>query len=62
MIKDHLGRKVGLKIEYEWKPLYCDKCSSIRHDCAMKVHKRIRHPPIQDNHYRKRNLRKLLLR
>ncbi|XP_058774580.1 uncharacterized protein LOC131648869 [Vicia villosa] len=36
VIKDHLGKKIEQRIEYEWKPLYCHSCLKVGHDCSVK--------------------------
>ncbi|XP_058764837.1 uncharacterized protein LOC131638301 [Vicia villosa] len=38
-IKDCEGRKLQQPVEYEWKPLYCDRCKSIGHKCKDYVKK-----------------------
>ncbi|XP_058748829.1 uncharacterized protein LOC131621809 [Vicia villosa] len=38
-IKDCEGRKLMQPVEYEWKPLYCDRCKSIGHRCKDVVKK-----------------------
>ncbi|XP_058761495.1 uncharacterized protein LOC131634890 [Vicia villosa] len=38
-IKDCEGRKLQQPVEYEWKPLYCDRCKSIGHKCRDYVKK-----------------------
>ena len=35
-IMDHKGKLVEQKIEYEWRPMYCQSCLKIGHDCAIK--------------------------
>ena len=35
-IKDHKGKLMEQKIEYEWRPSYCQSCLKIGHDCATK--------------------------
>ncbi|XP_058725788.1 uncharacterized protein LOC131597091 [Vicia villosa] len=35
-IKDHNGREWKQKIEYEWRPKYCQSCLRIGHDCSNK--------------------------
>ena len=35
-IKDHKGKLMEQKIEYEWRPSYCQSCLKIGHDCAIK--------------------------
>ncbi|XP_058784375.1 uncharacterized protein LOC131659164 [Vicia villosa] len=35
-IKDCEGRKLAQKVEYEWRPLYCDQCQKIGHNCKTK--------------------------
>ncbi|XP_058746354.1 uncharacterized protein LOC131619255 [Vicia villosa] len=34
--KDHNGREREQKIEYEWRPKYCQTCLRIGHDCLIK--------------------------
>jgi hypothetical protein len=34
-IKDNEGNKMTQLVEYEWKPLFCDKCQKIGHKCAQ---------------------------
>ncbi|XP_058755378.1 uncharacterized protein LOC131628567 [Vicia villosa] len=38
-IKDCEGRKLLQPVEYEWKPLYCERCKSIGHKCKEYVKK-----------------------
>jgi hypothetical protein len=33
-IRDNEGNKMTQLVEYEWKPLFCDKCQKIGHKCA----------------------------
>ncbi|CAJ2662985.1 unnamed protein product [Trifolium pratense] len=33
-IKDSAGNKMKQVVEYEWKPLFCDKCQKMGHRCA----------------------------
>ncbi|XP_058776555.1 uncharacterized protein LOC131650866 [Vicia villosa] len=35
-IKDCEGIKLAQKVEYEWRPLYCDQCQKIGHNCKTK--------------------------
>ncbi|XP_058741419.1 uncharacterized protein LOC131613795 [Vicia villosa] len=35
-IKECEGRKLAQKVEYEWRPLYCDQCQKIGHNCKTK--------------------------
>ncbi|XP_058776169.1 uncharacterized protein LOC131650479 [Vicia villosa] len=35
-IRDHSGNEWEQKIEYEWRPKYCQTCLKIGHDCATK--------------------------
>lgn len=35
-IRDHRGKIVEQRIEYEWKPKYCHSCLKIGHDCSVK--------------------------
>ncbi|XP_058733882.1 uncharacterized protein LOC131605554 [Vicia villosa] len=35
-IKDQSGKEWDQKVEYEWRPKYCQTCLRIGHDCAMK--------------------------
>lgn len=37
VIKDHLGKRIEQSIEYEWKPIYCDKCLKVGHNCGAKT-------------------------
>ncbi|XP_058726095.1 uncharacterized protein LOC131597411 [Vicia villosa] len=39
VIKDCEGRRLMQPVEYEWKPLYCDRCYSIGHKCRDYVKK-----------------------
>ncbi|XP_058784781.1 uncharacterized protein LOC131659638 [Vicia villosa] len=38
-IKDCEGRKLLQPVEYEWKPLYCERCQCIGHKCKDYVKK-----------------------
>lgn len=31
-IKDNEGRKIQHKVEYEWKPQFCERCQKIGHN------------------------------
>jgi hypothetical protein len=31
-------------VEYEWKPVFCEKCQKFGHNCAVKVHKKVWQP------------------
>lgn len=33
-IKDNEGRRITQKVEYEWKPMFCDKCQKFGHKCG----------------------------
>ncbi|CAK8577790.1 unnamed protein product [Lathyrus sativus] len=44
-IKDHNGRILEQKIEYEWKPVYCQSCLRISHDCTLKKNAQQKPPP-----------------
>ncbi|XP_058722959.1 uncharacterized protein LOC131594767 [Vicia villosa] len=35
-IRDHSGKEWEQKIEYEWRPKYCQTCLKIGHDCATR--------------------------
>ncbi|XP_058768681.1 uncharacterized protein LOC131642459 [Vicia villosa] len=35
-IRDHSGKEWEKKVEYEWRPKYCQTCLNIGHDCATK--------------------------
>jgi hypothetical protein len=35
-IKDSEGEKMKQPVEYEWKPIYCDKCQKFGHQCGAK--------------------------
>ncbi|KAI5445140.1 hypothetical protein KIW84_013409 [Lathyrus oleraceus] len=36
-IKDCEGRKMKQVVEYEWKPLYCEKCQKMGHQCGATI-------------------------
>ncbi|XP_058783013.1 uncharacterized protein LOC131657658 [Vicia villosa] len=38
-IKDCEGRRLMQPVEYEWKPLYCERCNSIGYKCSDYVKK-----------------------
>ncbi|XP_058766770.1 uncharacterized protein LOC131640389 [Vicia villosa] len=35
-IKDHVGKKIEQKVEYEWRPRYCHSCLKVGHDCSQQ--------------------------
>ncbi|XP_058746194.1 uncharacterized protein LOC131619069 [Vicia villosa] len=35
-IRDQTGRRIEKKIEYEWRPRYCQTCLRVGHDCSLK--------------------------
>ncbi|XP_058774346.1 uncharacterized protein LOC131648621 [Vicia villosa] len=35
-IQDHSGKEWEQKVEYEWRPKYCQTCLKIGHDCSLK--------------------------
>ncbi|XP_058732715.1 uncharacterized protein LOC131604280 [Vicia villosa] len=38
-IKDNEGRKFTQFVEYEWRPLFCDKCKKLGHQCKEPLKK-----------------------
>lgn len=36
-IKDKNGNVVTQKVEFEWRPKYCDKCQAVGRNCALKT-------------------------
>ncbi|KAL5134431.1 Transposon TX1 uncharacterized protein [Glycine soja] len=39
-IKDYEGRKISQGVEYEWRPLYCEKCHKLGHQLKINEDKR----------------------
>jgi hypothetical protein len=33
-IRDNEGNKMKQLVEYEWKPIFCEKCQKVGHKCA----------------------------
>jgi hypothetical protein len=40
-IKDSEGNKLKQLVEYEWKPLFCDKCQKLGHKCEKTPPKKV---------------------
>ncbi|KAK2455257.1 hypothetical protein QL285_002729 [Trifolium repens] len=40
-IRDNEGNTMKQLVEYEWKPLFCDKCQKIGHICATDPPKKV---------------------
>jgi hypothetical protein len=40
-IKDSEGNKLKQLVEYEWKPLFCDKCQKLGHKCEQAPPKKV---------------------
>lgn len=40
IIKDAEGKKMQQRVEYEWRPSYCDKCQRLGHRCGEKTVKK----------------------
>lgn len=38
-LKDKEGKLMIQKVEYEWKPIFCEKCQIVGHNCEAKVKK-----------------------
>jgi hypothetical protein len=40
-IRDSEGNKMKQLVEYEWKPLFCNKCQKMGHVCAKEPPKKV---------------------
>lgn len=49
-IKDQDGRKVHQKIDYEWRPKFCEKCQKVGHQCGEEVLRKVWKPKSQSIH------------
>jgi hypothetical protein len=44
------GGQIKQLVEYEWKPMFCDKCQKVGHNCAVPGKKKVWQPKPKPKH------------